>query len=255
MNRRQFLGALTVAPTIMAQTTPKPNVILVLLDDLGWRDFGVYGSKYYETPELDRLARDGVRFTQAYAACPVCSPTRASIMTGKYPARLHLTDWIPGRKQWPSSKLLFVPFEQQLPLAETTIAEVLKPLGYRTASTGKWHLGGGAFTPDHQGFDVNIGGNERGGLPSFFGPFPVPGLENTTKNDYISEVLTDAADKFIEDSANAKQPFFLYMPHYLVHLPLNARAALIDKYKTKFGDKPWPDPTYAAMVEHFDKSL
>ncbi len=255
MNRRQFLGALTVAPTMMAQTTPKPNVILVLLDDLGWRDFGVYGSKYYETPELDRLARDGVRFTQAYAACPVCSPTRASIMTGKYPARLHLTDWIPGRKQWPTSKLLFVPFEQQLPLAETTIAEVLKPLGYRTASTGKWHLGGNGFTPDHQGFDVNVGGNERGSLPSFFGPFRVPGLENTTKDDYISEVLTDAADKFIEDSANAKQPFFLYMPHYLVHLPLNARAALIDKYKTKFGDKPWPDPTYAAMVEHFDKSL
>jgi arylsulfatase A len=256
MNRRNFLSMLGAAPLAAQDSTKRtPNVILVLLDDLGWRDFGIYGSKYYETPELDRLGHDGVRFTQAYAACPVCSPTRASIMTGKYPARRHLTDWIPGRKQWPASKLLRVEFEQQLPLAETTIAEILKPLGYRTGSIGKWHLGGGEFTPDHQGFDVSIGGNERGGLGSFFGPFPVPGLEKTTKGDYISDVLTSAAEKFIEASAQAKQPFFLYMPHYLVHIPLNAKAALIDKYKTKFGDVKWPDPVYAAMVEHFDQSL
>src|SRR6476661_2050955 len=222
--RRSFLGALGAAALARPAPAKKLNFIIVLIDDMGWTDLGTFGSRFYQTPNVDRLADSGMKFTNGYAACPVCSPTRASIMTGKYPARLHLTDWIPGRKQWPTSKLLFVPFEQQLPLAETTIAEVLKPLGYRTASTGKWHLGGSAFTPDHQGFDVSVGGNERGGLPSFFGPFPVPGLENTTKNDYISEVLTDAADKFIEDSAKAKQPFFLYMPHYLVHLPLNARA-------------------------------
>lgn len=255
MNRRRFLSTLAAAPVAAQNRAKKPNIILVLLDDLGWRDFGIYGSQHYETPELDRLAREGVRFTQAYAACPVCSPTRASIMTGKYPARLHLTDWIPGRRQWPSSKLLRVEFEQQLPLTETTIAEMLKPIGYRCGSIGKWHLGGGEFTPDHQGFDVSVGGNERGGLGSFFGPFPVPGLENTTKEDYISDVLTGAAEKFIEASAQAKQPFFLYMPHYLVHIPLNAKAALIDKYKTKFGDVKWPDPVYAAMVEHFDQSL
>src|SRR4051794_1080797 len=256
MNRRNFLSMLGAAPLAAQDSTKRtPNVILVLLDDLGWRDFGIYGSKYYETPELDRLAHDGVRFTQAYAACPVCSPTRASIMTGKYPARLHLTDWIPGRKQWAASKLLRVEFEQQLPLAESTVAETLKPLGYRTGSVGKWHLGGGEFTPDHQGFDLNVGGNERGGLGSFFGPVPVPGLENTTKDDYISDVLTKAAEKFVEESANATQPFFLYLPHYLVHIPLNAKAAMIDKYKTKFGNVPWPDPVYAAMVEHFDQSL
>jgi len=244
------------AAPLAAQNKTKPNVILILLDDLGWRDFGVYGSQHYETPELDRLAREGARFTQAYAACPVCSPTRASIMTGKYPARLHLTDWIPGRKQWPASKLLRLEFEQQLPLAETTIAEVLRPQGYRTASVGKWHLGGGDFTPDHQGFDRNVGGDQRGGIGSFFGPFPGPGLEQTTKDDYIGDTLTAAAEKFIEESAKAKQPFFVYLPHYLTHLPLSAKPGLIDKYKTKFAGKgDWPNPVYAAMVEHFDQSL
>ncbi len=258
MNRRHFLSTIAAAPLARAAAQSgktKPNVILVLLDDYGWKDSSIYGSEYYETPELDRLAREGMRFTQAYAACPVCSPTRASIMTGKYPARLHLTDWIPGRKQWPTSKLLRVEFEQQLPLAETTVAEVLKPLGYRTANIGKWHLGGGEFTPEHQGFDVNVGGNERGGLGKFFGPFPVPGLEKTTPEDYISDVLTDRVEGFIEEAAQSKQPFFIYMPHYLTHLPLNAKAALVDKYKTKFAGKTWPDPTYAAMIEHFDQSL
>jgi arylsulfatase A-like enzyme len=254
MNRRQFL--LTTAATALSGQTAQPlNFILVLLDDLGWRDFGAYGNVNHDTPEVDRLAREGVRFTNYYSACPVCSPTRASIMTGKYPARLHLTDWIPGRKQWPKAKLLVPEFEQQLPHAETTIAEALKPLGYRTASTGKWHLGGGDFTPDKQGFDLNYGGNHRGGIPTFFGPFALPGMEGTTKGDYITDKLNEAAEKFIGESVAARQPFFVYLPHYTPHIPLSAKEELIEKYQRKFGDKEFPNATYAAMIEGFDATL
>lgn len=238
-----------------ASPARRPNIVLLLLDDLGWRDFACYGHKVHETPHVDRLAAEGVKFTNAYASCPVCSPTRASIMTGKYPARLQLTDWIPGRKQWPTAKLLVPKFEQQLPLAETTVAEALKPLGYRTASIGKWHLGGKGSLPTDHGFDVNVAGDHRGGIRSYFGPFDVPGLEGSTKDDYITEKLTEAAERFIEESA-PRGPFFLYLPEYTVHIPLNAREAAIEKYRKKIGPNvDFPDPVYAAMVESFDEAL
>jgi arylsulfatase A-like enzyme len=228
-----------------------PNIIFLLLDDLGWKDFGCYGSTYYETPNLDKLAAEGIRFTNAYAACPVCSPTRASIMTGKYPARLHLTDWIPGRKQWPAAKLLTPGFEQQLPIEETTVAELLKPLGYRTASIGKWHLGGQRFWPESQGFDLNVAGTQHGSPASYFGPFDLPNLKGGTKDDYLTEKLTEAAERFIEESA-PRGPFFLYLPEFTVHIPLQAREAMVEKYRRKYGGKDFPNPVYAAMVESFD---
>ncbi len=207
--RRNFLAALAGgAVTAAAAGARRPNIVFLLLDDLGWRDFGCYGNTFHETPHLDQLAREGVKFTNAYAACPVCSPTRASILTGKYPARLHLTDWIPGRKQWPTARLLTPAFEQQLPLKETTIAERLKPLGYRTASIGKWHLGSQGFRPENQGFDLNVGGDQRGGTRSYFGPFDMPNLTATTKDDYLTEKLTEAAERFIDESAG-RSPVFL----------------------------------------------
>src|SRR5438270_2049090 len=151
--------------------TPQPwNFVFVLMDDLGWHDAGPYGNTVVDTPNLRRFSAESARFINAYAACPVCSPTRASILTGRYPARLHLTDWIPGRKQWPYSKLLKVPFEQALPLSEVTVAEALRPLGYRSASIGKWHLGGDGFDPTRQGFDRNIAGTDAGSPPTYFGP-------------------------------------------------------------------------------------
>jgi arylsulfatase A-like enzyme len=155
------LLALSTAPT----DTPKPNVIIILVDDLGWADLGCSGSTFYVTPNIDRLARRGMRFTNAYAACPVFSPSRAAIMTGKYPARLHLTDWLPGRSDRPSQKLLRPQFRQELPLEEVTLAEALKPAGYAAASVGKWHMGGELFLPEHQGFDLNVGGTETGSPP------------------------------------------------------------------------------------------
>src|SRR5437588_886970 len=143
--------AFLCAPALHA--AERPNVIIILADDLGWADLGCYGSKYHKTPNLDRLAAEGMRFTDAYAAAPVCSPTRASIMTGKYPARLNLTDWLPGRPDRPDQKLLRPALRQELPLEEITLAEALKSAGYTTGHVGKWHLGGAGFGPRQQGFD------------------------------------------------------------------------------------------------------
>jgi arylsulfatase A-like enzyme len=247
------IAALGASPVRAAG--PPPNVIFLLLDDLGWRDFGCYGNKLHETPNVDHLAAEGVRFTNAYAACPVCSPTRASIMTGKYPARLQLTDWIPGRRQWPAARLLTPAFEQQLPHAETTVAEALTPLGYRSASIGKWHLGGEGFWPEQQGFDVNVAGYHRGSPPAFFGPFDMPNLKGGTRDTWLTEELTGAAEKFIEESVRERKRFFLYLPEYTVHLPLQARQEVVAKYRTKIGGRAFPNAIYAAMVESFDRAV
>jgi arylsulfatase A len=147
-----------------------PNVVLILVDDLGWTDLGAYGSTFYETPNLDRLAAQGMRFTQAYAN-PVCSPTRAALMTGREAARIGITDWIPGRTNRPDQRLLQAPQLPHLPLEETTLAEMLGSAGYATAHIGKWHLGGPGFLPEDQGFDLNVAGTQYGSPPSYFYPF------------------------------------------------------------------------------------
>ena len=149
--------------------------MLIVADDLGWADLGCYGSKYHTTPNLDRLAAEGCRFSQAYAACPVCSPTCAALMTGKYPARLHLTDWLPGRGDRPDQRLLRPAIRQQLPLEEETLAEALRADGYATALIGKWHLGGEGFEPTRQGFDLNIAGDATGTALSYWVPLRAQG--------------------------------------------------------------------------------
>jgi len=253
MRRRDFLAAVAGA-RLLAAAPARWNLILIVSDDLGWTDLACYGSQFYETPNLDRLAREGMRFTNAYAACPVCSPTRAALMTGKYPARLGLTDWIPGRKQWPTARLLTPPFQQQLPLQEVTIAEALKPAGYTSASIGKWHLGGPEFWPEKQGFDLNVAGTERGSPKSYFGPFDLPNLSGGSPEDYLTDRLTDEAIRFIE--ANRSRPFFLYLPHFAVHIPLQAKPAAIEKYRAKVRpEAAQRDPVYAAMIESMDEGV
>ena len=247
MLRREFLGALP----LLAAPLPKPNFIVMLIDDYGWRDSSCYGSTYYETPNLDALARDGMRFTNAYAACPVCSPTRASIMTGKYPARLRLTDWIPGRKQWPTARVLTPEFEQQLPLGEVTIAELLAPAGYVSASIGKWHLGGPGNLPTEQGFGLNYGGTDKGSPPAYFPPYKILGVESKRAGEYLDENLTERAIEFLDETRG--RPFFLYLPHFSVHLPFGGKPELIEKYRRKAN--PQGDPRYAAMVETMDASI
>lgn len=255
-----------------AQAVPRrPNVLFILADDLGWADLGCYGSKFYETPNLDRLAKQGMRFTDAYAAANVCSPTRAAIMTGKHPARLHLTDWLTGRPDRPDQKLNRPQFQMFLPLAEVTIAEALQAAGYRTAFIGKWHLGEESqYWPEHQGFDLNIGGCGKGHPPSYFSPYGIPNLKDGPPGESLNERLTAEALKFLEQSKD--KPFFLYLSHYAVHTPLQARPATISKYTAKAATLKSEGPefladngrevrqiqnhaVYGAMVEELDASI
>ncbi len=230
-----------------------PNIVFFLIDDLGWADLGCYGSRYYETPRIDELAAQGMRFTDAYAACCACSPTRASILTGKYPARLHLTDWIPGSTR-PNTKLLIPDWRKYLPREEVTIAEVLKSAGYATAAVGKWHLGGEPYFPERQGFDLNVAGSNIGAPRSYFDPYgdrpKIPGGE---PNEYLTDRLTDEAVEFIGD--HRSEPFFLYLSHYAVHTPIQAKAELIAKYRDKPASGGQKSPVYAAMVDSVDQSV
>jgi arylsulfatase A-like enzyme len=232
--------------------------VLILIDDLGRNDLGCYGSTYYRTPHIDALANEGMRFTHAYAACCVCSPTRASILTGKHPARLHLTDWLPGRPDRSDQMLLRPDIRQELPLEEVTLAERLRERGYATAHIGKWHLGGAGFEPTRQGFDVSIGGDHSGSPLSYFAPFReakgrfMPGLADAADGEYLTDRLTTEAIEFI--SENDDRPFFLYLPHYAVHTPLRAKEEIIAKYSPgEIGKQN--NPVYAAMIESVDESV
>jgi len=290
MNRRDFiktigLGAVALAVPGWAsgnsltanKTNKKLNFVFFLIDDLGWTDVGCYGSSFYETPNIDKLASEGMRFTEAYAACPVCSPTRASILAGKYPARLGITQWIGGSNE-PTE------YRHYMPLEEVTVAEALKSAGYATGFVGKWHLSRrdsesrADFYPDRQGFDVNIGGDWSGAPPTYFYPYKKrnraleempPGGE---EGEYLTDRLTDESLKFLE--ANKDRPFLLYLSHYAVHTPIESKAALTDKYKTKAAKMPKPkgprfisvywryktrcvqdNPAFAGMVQSVDESV
>lgn len=255
MNRRAFLlsglaGALPALPL----AAPKTNFVFILADDFGARDLACYGNPYFATPNIDRLAMQGARFTNAYAACPVCSPTRASIVTGKYPVRTGVTDWIPGRPSDPKGPVATPRTATELRLAEVTLAERLKVAGYRSASVGKWHLGGDGFLPADQGFDVNVGGNHLGHPPQspkpYFGPMQLPHLQ-LAAGEFLTDKLTDAAVSFIDQSKAS--PFLLYFPHYTVHLPLGAPDDDVARHKVKANGRY--NPIYAAMVETLDRSV
>lgn len=251
--------ALAEAPAADPQSRRQSNVVLIVIDDLGWADLGCYGSKYYRTPNLDRLAAEGMRFTQAYAACPVCSPTRTALMTGKYPARVHLTDYIPGFDRVKTRRLAGPDFLQQLPLEEVTIAERLREAGYATAAIGKWHLGGEGYGPDKQGFGTAIGGVAAGSVRSHFAPYPtrdsagLPGIEHAHEGEYLADRLTAEAEKFM--TANRERPFFLYLPHYAVHTPIQGKPQLVASYENRPPHGLQRNPIYAAMIENMDESV
>jgi arylsulfatase A-like enzyme len=256
----------------------KPNFIFILIDDLGWKDLSCYDSAFYETPNLDQMAADGMRFTNAYASCPVCSPTRASILTGRYPATLGLTNFIGGRTR---GKLIDAPYIDHLPLDERTVAWALKRVGYRTYHVGKWHLGGELYWPEKHGFDVNIGGCHWGMPRSYFSPYNMPNLEDGPEGEYLTDRLTDEAIKLIEN--NGSEPFFMYLSHYAVHIPIQTPEKYIKKYgqkakelgldrlKTFEEGNFFPcehkkdkhiirrllqsDPAYAGMVENLDENI
>jgi len=242
-----------------------PNIIMVLVDDYGWTDLSYSagqggGSKLYETPHIDKLAARGVRFSNAYSACTVCSPTRASLLTGKYPARLHITDWIAGHNR-PNAKLLPPDWTKYLPHDETTIAEALKAKGYATVSIGKWHLGNAKEGyPDAHGFDVNIGPYERGQPPSYTAPYKIPTLKEGPNGEYLTDREASEACQFM--TVNKDKPFFIYLPHYAVHTPIQAKKEKIARYQHKItemkeagtlGDQH--HAVYAAMIESLDEAM
>ena len=247
----------------------RPNFVFILADDLGWKDLGCQGSSFYDTPYLDRLAATGTRFTNAYAACPVCSPTRASIMTGRYPARLHLTDYIGGGR---NAKLITPKFLGQLPLEEVTIADALKEAGYATFFAGKWHLGREGYWPEDQGFDVNMGGNDRGGPyggNKYFSPYGNPRLPDGPPGEHLPDRLAIETCKFIE--AHKDEPFLTYLSFYSVHTPLMARDDLKKKYEQRRTERNLQDAwgeqgqrkvrlvqshaVYGGMVEAMDQAV
>ncbi|MFZ5831356.1 MAG: sulfatase, partial [Planctomycetota bacterium] len=260
-------AALAADLPLEPKSSARFNIVLFLIDDLGWRDLGCYGSTYYRTPHIDQLAREGARFTDAYAACAVCSPTRAAILTGKYPARLMLTDWLPSGRWNPKAKLYEGRLIRALPLEEFTLAEALREAGYRTASIGKWHLGSEPFSlPEHHGFDVNIAGNAHGAPGSYFFPYQGDWLIPTTElrarwnvlpdgqpDEYLTDRLTDEAVKFLQE--NRQRPFFLYFPHYGVHTPLQAKPEMVAPYEEVPADQQQGKPVYAAMIESVDQSV
>ncbi len=284
MNRSLRLSAATIAASALAAFAPsglsaaepaaetrRPNVVLILIDDMGWRDVAANGSRYYRTPNIDKLAAEGIRFTQGYAPAAVCSPSRAAILTGKAPQRLHITDWIPGdmnSSYAPKAKdrrFDNPDWTMKLPAGETTLAEVLKSRGYATASIGKWHLGGDdgdGDGPKNHGFDVNIGGGHPGQPASYFWPYGkpkdkhrVPGLSDAggKAGEYLTDRLTDEAIRFID--ANKAKPFFVYLPHYAVHGPLGAKQVDIESFKGSPADGKQNSPLYAAMVKSVDESV
>lgn len=250
----------TLPDSVSAQQPRKPNIILIVADDLGAHDLGCYGSSFHRTPNLDRLAQQGLRFTDAYAAAPVCSPTRVALMTGQHPARVGVTDWLPGRADRPDQKLNRPQIPMQLPLESVTVAEALRQAGYTTWHVGKWHLGGQGFGPLQQGFDVNIAGDETGTPRSYFAPFKngrdqfMPGLENAPDGQYLTDRLTDEVEKLIDDSGS--KPFFLYMAHYAVHTPMRAKDEITKTYDAQ-GIAPGRqrNPIYASMLQSLDESV
>lgn len=251
MNRRNFIK-MTVAAGLssglggclsggMANKRDEVNFLFLLVDDLGARDLGCYGSSFYETPNIDRLAAQGMKFTNAYAASPVCSPTRASIHSGKYPARIGINFILDDGLVSPTYKLKAPRCQTEMKLSEVTFAEVLKDNGYKTFFAGKWHLGEEEkYYPQHQGFEKNIGGHKAGQPASYFYPyksddmdgfFNVPGLEGGKEGEYLTDRLTDETIKYIEQ--NGSQKFLAFLSFYSVHTPLEGKPELVEKYKQK----------------------
>lgn len=270
------VGAAASAAGQEGEEQPRLNFVIVHVDDLGWADVGCYGSDYYDTPNIDALADRGVRFTDAYAAAAICSPTRAALLTGRYPARLGITDWIRATFQggqmpadgqnpdgWvdnPQHALLVPENPLWLEHDEITIAEALKPLGYTSAHIGKWHLGMEGYYPEDQGFDVNIGGCDFGQPPSFFDPYTrpalpegIPTLEPRREGEYLVDREADEAARFIAEQGD--EPFFLHFATYGVHTPIQAKRELIEKYQAIEPPGRQIDPIYAAMVQSVDEAV
>ncbi|TKG96963.1 sulfatase [Puteibacter caeruleilacunae] len=235
------LGLLSACSVSTAKKKDKPNILYFLVDDMGWMDTGFQGSKFYETPNMDQLANEGVRFTNAYVSHPRCLPSRYSIITGKYPAR----DWVPGSNQ------------KQLKGGETTLAVPFKEAGYSTYFTGKWHLAANESYPQDQGFEINIAGGHAGAPISYFYPYnegrkgkerPIEGLDKGVEGEFLTDRLTDETIKFLkkQHKESPDKPFLAYVSHYGVHTPFQAKKEYVKKFKQKLETMHYEGPNYIA---------
>lgn len=263
MNRREFIQNTTKAAAFFyvsrflgcTSQKKKPNIIILYIDDLGWKDAGFMGSSYYETPNIDELVRTGLMFTDAYANAPNCAPSRACLLTGMYSPR-HGVYTVGSSKRGESQMRRLIPTETNTRLDPKfiTLAEVLKDAGYTSASIGKWHLGDDPDEgPTGQGFDINIGGNRFGYSKSHFSPYKNSELADGSEGEYLTDRLTREAIDFI--AANREGPFFLYLTHYAVHTPIQGKEEIKKKYETKAPSDGHFDPTYAAMIESVDQGI
>lgn len=269
-------GVTGVTPAAAAKASgqKRPNFVFILADDLGWHDLSVEGSTFYESPHIDRIARQGMRFTRGYATCQVCSPSRASILTGKFTARHGITEWIgaaQGRQWKRNTPLLPALYRHNLDHAELTLAEVLREAGYRTFFAGKWHLGGSGSYPEDHGFEFNVGGHEKGSPPGgYFAPYHNPKLEDGPVGESLPLRLGQETARFIE--AHKEEPFLAYLAFYSVHAPLQTTQTLWRKYRDKAAARPAPEhrfiidrtlpvrqvqdhPIYAGMIETMDMAV
>jgi arylsulfatase A len=264
MNKVIWFLLLLPFKVLSQNETNPPNVILILVDDLGIKDLGNYGNKLIETPNIDALAKKGMSWINAYSSCPVCSPSRAAMLTGKSPARLNFTGHITAieKHRYPANSTIIPPQDlMYVPLDQIMIPEMLKVKGYTSASIGKWHLGNKGFWPTDQGFDVNIAGWTHGSPPSHFFPYKntssswnssIQNLVGGREGEYLTDRLTDETISFIRQQKD--KPFFAYLSYYAVHVPLEAPQEKIEKYKVKLLDSKI-NPTYAAMVESVDDNV
>lgn len=232
----------------------KPNIVLFVADDLGWTDLGSFGSDYYETPNIDRLTREGLLFSAAYAN-PNCAPTRAALITGRYSPRTGIyTVGTGDRGEEEYRKMRAAENHTDLPLEEVTFAELFQQAGYRTAMMGKWHLGAGEFRPEAQGFDVNVGGNATGSPKGgYFAPFDNPQLPDAPEGRHLTDLIANEAARFIAEQSD--RPFLLYLPFYSVHSPIQAKPELIARYEAKEPSGGHDNPKYAAMIETLDSAV
>lgn len=242
-----------ISSAAAAHAADRPNIVFIIADDLGYADLGVTGSDYYQTPNLDRFAKQSLTFSAGYANCANCAPTRAALMSGMYAPRTGVyTVGSPERGKATDRVLVPTPNKTELDSEIVTIAEVLKSAGYITAHMGKWHLGDGPTGPKGQGFDVNVAGNEAGHPKSYFSPYRNKDLPDGPKGEYLTERLANEAVAFIKQQKDGDKPFFLYLPLYTVHTPIQPVKQLADRAEAREKGKHHNNPKYAGMVEGMD---
>lgn len=248
----RLIACLLACLALASPAAPAPlNFIVVLIDDMGASDLACTGSTFHQTPHIDQLAREGMRFDRAFSACTVCSPTRAALLTGQSPARTRITDWIAGHER-PKARLLPPDWCKELPETITTLPEALRSKSYASATIGKWHLGN--TSPLQHGFDRNAGGYHRGQPETWFAPYRNPALKDGPDGEFLTERLTAEAIRFMTEHKD--RPFFVYLPHYSVHTPLGGKPEVIAQYRSKVSDNnPHRNPVYAAMVASVDDSI